>query len=77
MAAATRPRPAPFAAWKMAVRLPTLTAAVTPVLVEHTVPTTGFVIHDGETGFVFSGDTGPTKRIWQIAREMRGCRLRS
>ena len=45
---------------------------VTPVLVEHTVPTTGFVIHDGETGFVFSGDTGPTKRIWQIAREMRG-----
>jgi ribonuclease BN (tRNA processing enzyme) len=45
---------------------------VTPVLVEHTVPTTGFVIHDGETGFVFSGDTGPTKRIWQLAREMRG-----
>jgi len=45
---------------------------VTPVLVEHTVPTTGFVIHDGETGFVFSGDTGPTKRIWEIAREMRG-----
>ena len=45
---------------------------VTPVPVEHTVPTTGFVIHDGETGFVFSGDTGPTRRIWQIAREMRG-----
>lgn len=45
---------------------------VTPVPVEHTVPTTGFVIHDGETGFVFSGDTGPTTRIWQIAREMRG-----
>lgn len=45
---------------------------VTPVVVEHTVPTTGFVIHDGETGFVFSGDTGPTRRIWQIAREMRG-----
>ncbi len=45
---------------------------VTPVLVEHTVPTTGFVIHDGETGFVFSGDTGPTKRIWEVAREMRG-----
>jgi ribonuclease BN (tRNA processing enzyme) len=30
------------------------------------------VIHDGETGFVFSGDTGPTRRIWQVAREMRG-----
>jgi cAMP phosphodiesterase len=45
---------------------------VTPVLVEHTVPTTGYVIHDGETGFVYSGDTGPTERLWRIAREMRG-----
>ncbi len=45
---------------------------VTPVPVEHTVPTTGFVIHDGETGFVYSGDTGPTARLWQIARQMRG-----
>jgi cAMP phosphodiesterase len=45
---------------------------VTPVPVEHTVPTIGFVIHDGETGFVYSGDTGPTERLWRIAREMRG-----
>jgi cAMP phosphodiesterase len=45
---------------------------VTPVPVEHTVPTTGYVIHDGETGFVYSGDTGPTERLWRIAREMRG-----
>lgn len=45
---------------------------VTPVPVEHTVPTTGFVIHDGETGFVYSGDTGPTERLWRMAREMRG-----
>ena len=33
MAAATRPRPSPLNAWKLAVRLPTLTAAVTPVFV--------------------------------------------
>ncbi|HEV8441395.1 MAG TPA: 3',5'-cyclic-nucleotide phosphodiesterase [Methylomirabilota bacterium] len=45
---------------------------VTPVLVDHTVPTTGFVIHDGETGFVYSGDTGPTEQLWRVAREMRG-----
>jgi cAMP phosphodiesterase len=45
---------------------------VTPVPVDHTVPTTGFVIHDGETGFVYSGDTGPTERLWRVAREMRG-----
>jgi len=45
---------------------------VTPVPVEHTVPTTGFIIRDGETGFVYSGDTGPTQQIWRLARDMRG-----
>ena len=45
---------------------------VTPVPVEHTVPTTGYVIHDGQTGFVYSGDTGPTERLWSVAREMPG-----
>lgn len=45
---------------------------VTPVPVEHTVPTAGYVVHDGETGFVYSGDTGPTERLWRVAREMRG-----
>ena len=45
---------------------------VTPVHVDHTIPTTGYVVHNGETGFVFSGDTGPTQRIWKVARELRG-----
>ena len=45
---------------------------VTPIPVEHTILTTGFIVHDGETGFVFSGDTGPTEKIWQAAKEMRG-----
>lgn len=45
---------------------------VTPVPVDHTVPTTGFVVHDGETGFIYSGDTGPTDLLWRVAREMRG-----
>ena len=48
------------------------TLCVTPVPVEHTVPTTGFVIHDGETGFVYSGDTGPTQQLWRVAREVGG-----
>jgi cAMP phosphodiesterase len=47
---------------------------VTPVPVDHTVPTTGYIIHDGETGFVYSGDTGPTRRLWQVARELPGLR---
>jgi len=45
---------------------------VTPVPVDHTVPTAGFIVHDGETGFVYSGDTGPTERLWHVAKEMRG-----
>ena len=45
---------------------------VTPVVVDHAVITTGFVIHDGDTGFVYTGDTGPTERLWRLAREMRG-----
>ncbi|MBI4609904.1 MAG: 3',5'-cyclic-nucleotide phosphodiesterase [Candidatus Rokubacteria bacterium] len=47
---------------------------VRPVPVDHTVPTTGFIIHDGDTGFVYSGDTGPTERIWAAARGLRGLR---
>lgn len=45
---------------------------VTPVPVDHTVPSAGFVVRDDETGFVYTGDTGPTERIWQLARSMGG-----
>jgi cAMP phosphodiesterase len=47
---------------------------VTPVAVNHTVPATGYVIHDGTTGFIFSGDTGPTQAIWKEGRSLRGLR---
>ena len=43
---------------------------VTPVPVHHTVPTSGFVVDDGAGAFVFSGDTGPTERLWALAREL-------
>jgi len=38
-----------------------------PVPVDHTVPTVGFVISDSRSSIVFSGDTGPTRRIWELA----------
>lgn len=47
---------------------------VAPIPVDHTVPATGFIVHDGETGFLYTGDTGPTERIWQAARELGGLR---
>ena len=47
---------------------------VTPVGVSHTVPTAGFIVHDGRSGFIYSGDTGPTDALWQAARGLPGIR---
>jgi cAMP phosphodiesterase len=41
---------------------------ITPVAVNHTVPTFGFVVEDDESAVVFGSDTGPTDRIWEVAR---------
>jgi cAMP phosphodiesterase len=45
---------------------------VIPVPVQHAVPAAGFIIHDGTSGIVFSGDTGPTEEIWKLARALKG-----
>jgi cAMP phosphodiesterase len=45
---------------------------VVPVSVHHAVPGIGFILHDGTTGIVFSGDTGPTADIWKVAHEFKG-----
>jgi len=47
---------------------------VTPVAVSHTVPAAGFIVHDGTSGVIYSGDTGPTEALWQAARNLRGLR---
>jgi ribonuclease BN (tRNA processing enzyme) len=47
---------------------------VRPVPVTHTVPTSGFVVHDGTSALVYSGDTGPTEALWKAAAEVRGLR---
>jgi len=47
---------------------------VTPVAVSHTVPAAGFILHDGTSGVIYSGDTGPTEALWQAARNLRGLR---
>lgn len=42
---------------------------VTPVEVNHVVPTVGFVIDDGQSAVVFPSDTGPTDAIWEVAKK--------
>jgi ribonuclease BN (tRNA processing enzyme) len=45
---------------------------VTPVRVNHVVPTVGYGISDGQSAVIIVGDTGPTDRIWEVARETPG-----
>jgi ribonuclease BN (tRNA processing enzyme) len=47
---------------------------VTPVAVNHTVPCSGFILQDGASAIVYSGDTGPTDALWKAARTVRGLR---
>jgi len=37
---------------------------VTPVLVNHTVDTSAFIIRHGDKSIVYGGDTGPTDELW-------------
>jgi cAMP phosphodiesterase len=42
---------------------------VTPVEVTHTILTHGLVVEDDRSALLFTSDTGPTERIWRVARE--------
>jgi len=39
----------------------------TPFEVDHPVPTFGFLIEEGSEGLLWSSDTGPTHRLWELA----------
>jgi ribonuclease BN (tRNA processing enzyme) len=47
---------------------------ITPYAVNHVVPTFGYVVTAGGRSVVFSGDTGPTERLWVAARRARQVR---
>jgi cAMP phosphodiesterase len=47
---------------------------VTPVALEHTVPTAGFVFEDGSGAVAFVSDTGPTEAIWRIVNQTQHLR---
>lgn len=39
---------------------------VRAVLVHHTVESAGFIVRRGRSSFAYSGDTGPTDRLWKL-----------
>jgi ribonuclease BN (tRNA processing enzyme) len=43
----------------------------TPIPVDHLVPTHGYLIEEGDSAFLWSSDTGPTSRLWEIANQTR------
>ena len=43
----------------------------TPIAVDHPVPTHGFLIEQDGKAVLWSSDTGPTLRLWQIANSTR------
>jgi ribonuclease BN (tRNA processing enzyme) len=40
---------------------------LTPFEVDHLVPTLGFLIEEGSESILWSSDTGPTQRLWELA----------
>lgn len=42
---------------------------VRPVLVNHTIDTSAFVVETPSGAIAYSGDTGPTERLWEVLRE--------
>ncbi|HUF77888.1 MAG TPA: 3',5'-cyclic-nucleotide phosphodiesterase, partial [Thermoanaerobaculia bacterium] len=44
----------------------------TPVPVDHVVPTIGFLIEGDGRAVLWSSDTGPTRRLWEVANRTRG-----
>lgn len=41
----------------------------TPFEVDHSIPTLGFLIEHGAAGLLWSSDTGPTFRLWELANQ--------
>ena len=46
-----------------------LTATAIPV--SHVVPTYGYLVSDGASSVLFSGDTGPTEALWRAAHDAK------
>lgn len=44
---------------------------ITPVKVNHAHDAMGFIVEKGTTAVLFTLDTGPTERIWEIARTQK------
>src|SRR5262249_12110816 len=47
---------------------------VRPILVTHTIDTSAFIVDKNGTAIAYSGDTGPTDRLWTALNEQKDLR---
>jgi ribonuclease BN (tRNA processing enzyme) len=45
---------------------------ITPVFVDHLIPTFGYVVRQRETAVIFGADSAPTTRLWEVAHQTPG-----
>ena len=53
------------------VDIPVQGFTVRAIPVNHTVPAVGYIVRKGRSAILYTGDTGPTERIWEEANELR------
>jgi ribonuclease BN (tRNA processing enzyme) len=46
----------------------------TAIPVNHITPTSGFLVEDRTSAILYTSDTGPTERVWEVARRARNLR---
>jgi ribonuclease BN (tRNA processing enzyme) len=46
--------------------------SIRPIPVSHTVASVGYILKEGDKGFMYSADTGLTEEFWQAARDESG-----
>ena len=47
---------------------------VRPILVDHAIEAAAFVVSNGTSALAYSGDTGPTERLWEVLKEQPNLR---
>jgi cAMP phosphodiesterase len=43
---------------------------VRAIMVDHTIESSAFVVESGDGAIAYSGDTGPTRRLWEVLNEV-------
>jgi cAMP phosphodiesterase len=48
--------------------------SVTPIAVSHNVPSVGYLVRGSRGAILYTGDTGPTKKIWKVVASVKELR---